>query len=83
MTSRILDRESGEVCEVRSRYLIAADGAGSRVRKSLGIEPEGPDRLQTFVMIHFKATLRDRAVYCAVRSCLHRGQNRSYGGHSA
>src|SRR4029077_118946 len=43
---------------VRSRYLLAGDGAGSRVRKALGIEMVGPDRLQSFVMIHFQADLR-------------------------
>lgn len=60
VTSQILDLASGEAREVRSRYLVAADGAGSRVRRWLGIDPVGPDRLQAFVMIHFKAKLRDR-----------------------
>ncbi|MDJ0852172.1 MAG: FAD-dependent monooxygenase [Myxococcota bacterium] len=60
VTSRIRDLASGELHEVRSRYVVAADGAGSRVRRWLGIEPQGPDRLQTFVMIHFKAALRSR-----------------------
>ncbi|HXJ34819.1 MAG TPA: FAD-dependent monooxygenase [Candidatus Eisenbacteria bacterium] len=58
VTSRIRDRERGEAYEVRSRWLIAADGAGSPVRKQLGIQPIGPDRLQSFVMIHFEANLR-------------------------
>ena len=60
VTSRVRDLASGEVRELRSRYLLAADGAGSRVRKWLGIEPQGPDRLQTFVMIHLRAALRER-----------------------
>ncbi len=58
VTSQIKDLESGELYEVRSRYVLATDGAGSRVRKSLGIEMIGPDQLQTFVMIHFEANLR-------------------------
>jgi 2,4-dichlorophenol 6-monooxygenase len=58
VTSIVRDLASGETCEVRSRFLIAADGAGSRVRKSLGIEMEGPARLQSFLMIHFAADLR-------------------------
>jgi hypothetical protein len=58
VTSRIRDRATGAVTEVRSRWLLAADGAASPVRKSLGIEPVGPDRLQSFVMIHFEANLR-------------------------
>ena len=47
-----------ETVEVHSRYLIAADGAGSRVRTSLGIEMQGPPRIQSFVMIHVGANLR-------------------------
>ena len=50
----------GGVAALRCRYLLAADGAGSRVRKSLDIPMQGPDRLQSFVMIHFRAALRDR-----------------------
>jgi 2-polyprenyl-6-methoxyphenol hydroxylase-like FAD-dependent oxidoreductase len=44
--------------EVRCEWLLAADGAGSRVRRALDIEMIGPDRLQSFVMIHFEANLR-------------------------
>lgn len=58
VTSRIRDVETDRTFEVRSRWLLAADGAGSRVRKSLGIEPVGPPRLASFVMIHFEANLR-------------------------
>ncbi|MGC2274688.1 MAG: FAD-dependent monooxygenase [Candidatus Binatus sp.] len=58
VTSRIRDHTSGAVREVGSRWLIAADGAASPIRKLLGIEPIGPDRLQSFVMIHFEANLR-------------------------
>jgi 2,4-dichlorophenol 6-monooxygenase len=57
--SRVLDRESGDVYEVRSRYLLAADGAGSHVRKALGIDMIGPTALGSFVMVHFEANLRD------------------------
>lgn len=58
VTSEIEVLETGERYQVRSRYVLAADGAGSPVRKSLGIECIGPDRLQDFVMIHFEANLR-------------------------
>jgi 2,4-dichlorophenol 6-monooxygenase len=44
---------------VSSRWLLACDGASSPVRRSLGIEPEGPHRIQSFVMVHFAANLRD------------------------
>ena len=56
---RARPRERRDVYEVRSRYLIAADGAGSRVRRSLGIEMQGPPRIQSFLMIHFGASLRE------------------------
>lgn len=54
----IQELASGERYQVRSRFLLAADGAGSRVRRSVGIEMVGPDRLQSFIMIHFQADLR-------------------------
>jgi 2-polyprenyl-6-methoxyphenol hydroxylase-like FAD-dependent oxidoreductase len=59
VTSTVRDLASGEAHEVRSRWLVAADGAGSRVRRSLGIEMQGPPRLQSFLMIHFGAELRE------------------------
>jgi 2-polyprenyl-6-methoxyphenol hydroxylase-like FAD-dependent oxidoreductase len=58
--AEIRDLETGEATRVRCRYLLAADGAGSRVRKWLDIPMQGPANLQTFVMIHFRAALRDR-----------------------
>src|SRR2546425_7567776 len=50
VTSRIDDLETGRSYDVRSRWVLAADGAGSRVRQALDIEMVGPDRLQSFVM---------------------------------
>ncbi len=64
VTSTVTEVETGRRYEVRSRYLVAADGAGSPVRKSLGIPQLGPERLQSFVMIHFEANLRS-----LVRDC--------------
>ncbi len=58
VTTTVHATDSNETYEVRSRFVIAADGAGSPVRKSLGIAPVGPDRLQSFLMIHFEANLR-------------------------
>lgn len=54
----------GRTYRVRSRYVIGADGAGSPVRKSLGIPQIGPDRLQSCMMIHVAANLRS-----VVRDC--------------
>jgi 2,4-dichlorophenol 6-monooxygenase len=58
--AQVRDLASGELHRVDCRYLLGADGAGSRVRKSLGIAMHGPERIQTFVMIHIRAALRDR-----------------------
>jgi 2-polyprenyl-6-methoxyphenol hydroxylase-like FAD-dependent oxidoreductase len=56
--SVVRDPGSGREREITSRYLIAADGAGSRVRKGLGIDVVGPARIQSFIMVHFRAELR-------------------------
>jgi 2,4-dichlorophenol 6-monooxygenase len=58
VTSRVRDHATGAIYEIRSRWLIAADGASSPVRRALAIAPIGPDRLQSFVMIHLEADFR-------------------------
>ncbi|MEM7139974.1 MAG: FAD-dependent monooxygenase [Actinomycetota bacterium] len=58
VVSRVRDDRTGEIETIRSRHLIAADGAGSRIRKALDIAMDGPPKIQTFVMIHFGADLR-------------------------
>lgn len=44
---------------LRSSYLIAADGAGSGIRESLGIRMQGPPPPDARATIHFEADLRD------------------------
>ncbi len=58
VTSCIRDHASGATHEIRSRWLLAADGAASPIRRALGIAPVGPDQLQSFVMIHLDASFR-------------------------
>jgi len=58
VTSTLRDVATGATTAVRSRWVVAADGAGSRIRASLGIPMEGPDVLQDFVMIHARVDLR-------------------------
>jgi 2-polyprenyl-6-methoxyphenol hydroxylase-like FAD-dependent oxidoreductase len=53
------DVGSGASRVVRARFLIAADGAHSRVRTSLGIPMHGPDALETVVSVRFRAPLWD------------------------
>lgn len=58
VVSEVTDLATGESFRVRSRFVVGCDGAGSRVRKQLGIELQGPPLLQCYVMIHFAANLR-------------------------
>lgn len=58
VVSVVRDLVTGGETEVRSSYVLAADGAGSGLRKSLGIGMLGPTSLQSFVAIHVLADLR-------------------------
>ena len=58
-TSEVRSLATHHTFQIRSQYLIGADGAGSRVRKSLGIEMIGPDKLEDFVNVYFENSLRD------------------------
>jgi putative polyketide hydroxylase len=51
------DIASGELRTVRARYLIAADGAHSAIRRALGIAMRGPDGLGHAVTAIFHAPL--------------------------
>jgi len=48
----------GSSYRLRSRYLIAADGANSAVRDHLGLEMDGDPAVRARVTIHFEADLR-------------------------
>lgn len=50
---------AGETLQIRSRYVIACDGATSRVRAALAIHMIGPDKLRDFVSASFEADLSD------------------------
>jgi 2-polyprenyl-6-methoxyphenol hydroxylase-like FAD-dependent oxidoreductase len=58
VVSLLRDTVTGAKVSVRSSWLIAADGAGSPVRRSRGIEMIGPAAIQSFVTVHFRADLR-------------------------
>ena len=53
----LLDRTSNTVRVIRARYLIAADGAQSRVRRQLGARMVGEERIYDSVNILFHADL--------------------------
>lgn len=58
VVSLLRDTVTGAEVSVRSSWLVAADGAGSPVRKSCGIEMVGPAAIQSFVAVHFRGDLR-------------------------
>jgi 2-polyprenyl-6-methoxyphenol hydroxylase-like FAD-dependent oxidoreductase len=53
----IVDRTTTLATQVRARYLIAADGFASPVRRGLGIEMRGSGRLGDYISILFRADL--------------------------
>ena len=58
-----LQKESGETCQVRAKYLLAADGARSPVRKLLQIPALGSEDMGRFVSIYFRANPYPKAPY--------------------
>jgi putative polyketide hydroxylase len=58
VSATILDRAIGKQSLVRARYMVAADGVYSQVREQLGIAMEGPDHLNEYLSILFRANLR-------------------------
>ncbi|MFN2425450.1 MAG: FAD-dependent monooxygenase [Candidatus Binatia bacterium] len=52
----IRERDGSE-SHVMAAWVVGCDGAGSRVRRGLGIEMVGPSSLQKFVSIYFEANL--------------------------
>ena len=49
--------KDGQSENISSKWLIACDGASSSVRNACGISMVGPDNLQKFFTVHFKADL--------------------------
>ena len=61
VTSLLEDVKTGEQTRLTTRHVIGADGAGSVVRRELGIAMIGDSASQAFITIHFAANLRDVA----------------------
>ena len=57
VTATLRDRRSGATRTVRASYVIAADGASSRVREALGVGMLGLGDLDHNINIHFRAEL--------------------------
>jgi putative polyketide hydroxylase len=58
VTAVIRHRDSHETRTVRARYLVAADGAHSRIRKALGVSMRGHATFSHSATIYFRANLR-------------------------
>ena len=67
VTSRVLDRQTGKELTIRSKYVIGADGARSRVAETVGITHTGPAGWATAVNVWFDADLTS---YCHNRSSI-------------
>jgi 2-polyprenyl-6-methoxyphenol hydroxylase-like FAD-dependent oxidoreductase len=50
-------RDGAGASKVRAAWAVACDGASSSVRRSLGIEMDGPSSIQKFVSVYFEANL--------------------------
>jgi 2-polyprenyl-6-methoxyphenol hydroxylase-like FAD-dependent oxidoreductase len=57
VTAELRERDTGRETTVRARYLVAADGAHSQVRKQLGIPVRGRGLLSRSLTIYFKASV--------------------------
>ena len=60
VTAQLRDRDSGFEYEITADYLIAADGATSSVRESLGIERSGVGHLRTLHSVLFSCPDADQ-----------------------
>lgn len=58
VVSSVSDAATGEVYQVRSEWLIAADGAGSPVRRSLELPMVGETNLAHLITVNFEADIR-------------------------
>jgi putative polyketide hydroxylase len=58
VTATLRDRDSGETSVVKAEYCIAADGAGSPIRKQLGAKTTGQGTLGHMLNILFHADLK-------------------------
>jgi 2-polyprenyl-6-methoxyphenol hydroxylase-like FAD-dependent oxidoreductase len=57
VSARLRDRETGLESEVSARYVVAADGAHSRVREQLGIPMLGRGLVSRSLTIYFRAAV--------------------------
>ena len=56
--STALNRTEEKQIAIHSKYVICADGAGSRSRDALGIKMEGQGKIDDFISVYFEQNLR-------------------------
>lgn len=59
VSALIRERRTNQECLVHARYLIAADGATSSIRKTLGIPTQGPGTIAHVTTISLEADLHE------------------------
>jgi putative polyketide hydroxylase len=57
VTAEIRETGTGQRCQIRARYLVAADGAGIIIRAQLGAPMHGPEHLESELSMLFEADL--------------------------
>ena len=70
VTATLLHRPSGRTRQVRAQFLIAADGARSQVRETLGISRIGPNLYSNIMNILFEADLNRWAKDRSINVCM-------------
>lgn len=58
LKSKVLHRLDDISLVIQSKYVICADGAGSRSRNALGIKMQGQDKIDDFISVYFELNLR-------------------------
>lgn len=56
--NKVQNLDKNKICEIHSKWLLAADGANSSIRNSLGIKMKGPGFIGSFVNAYFEKDLR-------------------------
>src|SRR5581483_4870089 len=59
VSALICERTTDKVQRVRARYLVAADGANSLIRQTLGIATRGPGTVAHVITVSFEADLHE------------------------
>ena len=65
VVSQVNQPEKNYTLQIKSKYIICADGAGSPSRESLGIKMIGDEKINDFVSVYFVKNLKDHLKHYA------------------